>query len=97
MIFRQLKILDGFNSLTINVSPKSYIDLFPHHYANKQLIYLSPHTGDVLKQIDPNACYIIGAIVDRVAEPAIPIKASIRIAELEDLKCYRLPIDEYIE
>lgn len=71
--------------------------MFPQHYAKKQLIYLSPHTGDVLTQIDPNACYIIGGIVDRVHEPNIPLKASIRTAEQEDLKCFRLPIDEHLE
>lgn len=94
---KHLSILNGINSLTINVTSKSYIDLFPQHYAKKQLIYLSPHTGDVLTQIDPNACYIIGGIVDRVHEPNIPLKASIRTAEQEDLKCFRLPIDEHLD
>lgn len=95
--FRSLQILDGsIYSLTMNVSPKSYIELFPEHYADKRLIYLSPHAGSVLEKIDPNVCYIIGGIVDRVAEPGIPLKASIRTAEEEDLRCYRLPLDEYL-
>lgn len=46
----------------LNLHEKSYLDVFP----KEQLVYLTPHCRDVMKEFDHNAVYIIGAIVDKV-------------------------------
>lgn len=46
----------------INLTEKSYLDL----YDKEQLVYLSPHTNNIMREFDPNLVYIIGGMVDKV-------------------------------
>lgn len=45
----------------------------------------------------PHQVYIIGGIVDRVAERGIPKEASREAANKEGIKSVRLPIDRYVK
>lgn len=46
----------------VTMTSQSYMDVFDR----KRLVYLTPHTNDVIEKYDPNAVYIIGALVDKV-------------------------------
>lgn len=45
------------------VTSQSYLDLFP----KEKLVYLTPHCRNDLGEFDPEAIYIIGAMVDKVS------------------------------
>lgn len=45
------------------ISSQSYLDLFP----KEKLVYLTPHCRTNLEEHDPEAIYIIGAVVDKVS------------------------------
>ena len=46
----------------LNITSKSYLEIFD----KKKLVYLTPHTNEVMTQYNPELVYIIGAIVDKV-------------------------------
>lgn len=46
----------------INVTEKSYLDLFP----KDKLVYLTPDCNQVIDNFDAEAIYIVGALVDKV-------------------------------
>lgn len=72
----------------INLSPKSYLDLFPR----EKLVYLTPHCRNDLEQFDHDSIYIVGCIVDkRVNEPL-----SLAKAKRDNIKMARLPLDRYL-
>lgn len=76
-------------SFPLNVHEGSYLDLFP----KEQLVYLTPHCRNDLTEYDPEAIYIVGAMVDmRNHEPLSLMKAK----EL-NLKMARLPLDKYLD
>lgn len=73
----------------LNLHEGSYLDVFP----KEKLVYLTPHCRDDLTEYDPEAIYIIGAMVDtKNHEPLSLIKAK----EL-NLKIARLPLDRYLD
>uniref|UniRef100_A0A183CJD9 SAM-dependent MTase TRM10-type domain-containing protein n=1 Tax=Globodera pallida TaxID=36090 RepID=A0A183CJD9_GLOPA len=78
---KHLVILDSPWSITGEATSASYLELFP-----------APHSDESLTRVDADACYVIGAIVDRAREPRIPLKASRVVSEEEALPCRRLPI-----
>lgn len=90
---RHLSILDSDKGFTSEISECSYLDLFPELRAEQKIVYLSPHSKEPLESVEPGHCYVIGGIVDRVKEPAIPSRASMLTAEEEGLPCRRLPLD----
>lgn len=46
----------------LNVHKQNYLEMFPKH----DLIYLTPHCREEIKEYDHDAVYVIGAIVDKV-------------------------------
>lgn len=46
----------------LNIHECSYLDIFPKN----QLVYLTPHCQEEMREFDPDAVYIIGGIVDKV-------------------------------
>ncbi|KAI6190954.1 TRNA (guanine-N1-)-methyltransferase domain containing protein [Aphelenchoides bicaudatus] len=74
---------------------KSYTDLFERD----RLIYLSPHTDEVLTAedvMDERNVFIIGGIVDRIVEPDIHPQASMICAQVDGIRCRSLPLDEHM-
>ncbi|XP_015113294.1 mitochondrial ribonuclease P protein 1 homolog [Diachasma alloeum] len=72
----------------MNITSKPYLDIFD----KDQLVYLTPDCPTELKEIDPDAIYIIGAIVDKVSGRPL----SMAKAKRESLKMAKLPIDRYL-
>ncbi|CAD5234997.1 unnamed protein product [Bursaphelenchus xylophilus] len=71
---------------------ESYLDL----YNKDDVIYLSPHTDNVLSSeevLDPKKCFVIGGIVDRVKELNIHPEASALVAQQEGVQLRKLPLD----
>uniref|UniRef100_A0A183C1B1 Elongin-C n=1 Tax=Globodera pallida TaxID=36090 RepID=A0A183C1B1_GLOPA len=89
---KHLEILDSPWSITGEATSASYLELFPALHTAQKIVYLSPHSKESLTCVDADACYVIGAIVDRAREPRIPLKASLAVSEEEALPCRRLPI-----
>lgn len=54
----------------LNVHEKSYLNVFPKN----QLVYLTPHSPEVMTNYDHDAIYIIGGIVDKVRTQLINVK-----------------------
>lgn len=84
------------HSFYAELTEKSYLDLFERD----RLIYLSPHTEEKLttEEIqDERNVFIIGGIVDRVAEPNIHPQASFVCAQEEGIRCRQFPLDDYME
>lgn len=78
------------------LTDQSYLDLYP----KDKIIYLSPHTDNVLQSeevLDSENVFVIGGIVDRVREPNIHPEASAIAAQQEGVKLRRLPLDENVE
>ncbi|XP_055608252.1 mitochondrial ribonuclease P protein 1 homolog [Uranotaenia lowii] len=73
----------------INVSEKSYLDLFP----KERLVYLTPHCKNDLECFDPDDVYIVGAMVDKTSQEAI----SLGKAKKQGLRMARLPLDQYFQ
>lgn len=72
----------------INITEKSYLDLFP----KENIVYLTPHCREELREFDHDAIYIIGAMVDKGnSEPL-----SLAKAKREGLKMAKLPLDKYL-
>jgi hypothetical protein len=84
----QLLLQESQNHLA-TVTEKSYLDLFD----KQSLVYLSPNGRQVLKKFDPNAVYIIGAFNDKATHQPI----SYARAKEQNIKCMRLPLDEYMK
>lgn len=85
-----------FEKLFLEITPKSYLELFDEKFANQKMVYLSPHAEEVLEEIEPDTVYIIGGIVDRVGEKKIPKHATKLVADQENIICRQLPLDKYL-
>ena len=48
----------------LNATSQSYLELFP----KEKLVYLTPHTSNVMQSYNPDDVYIIGGIVDKVSD-----------------------------
>lgn len=72
----------------IHITEKSYTDLFP----KDQLIYLSPHSENVLEHYDGSVNYIIGC----VAVPGLGQPFSQQRADLDGIKTAKFPIDQHV-
>lgn len=71
------------------VTSQSYLDIFPKN----ELVYLTPHCRVNLTQFDPDAVYIIGALVDKSDSQPL----SLAKAKKEGIRMAKFPIDQYLE
>lgn len=73
---------------TVKVTDQSYLDLIP----KEEIIYLSPHAEESLTEFKPNYHYVIGCFIDISFSKCLSYKK----AQAEEVKCYKLPIDEFV-
>ncbi|XP_054167554.1 mitochondrial ribonuclease P protein 1 homolog [Oppia nitens] len=68
---------------------KSYTDIFP----KERLVYLSPHSDSVLREVSDDDIYIIGGIIDKsYIEPISQIKA-----REDGIRSAKLPLTETVK
>lgn len=79
---------DGYLNWDVKMHPESYIDIFDHD----SIVYLTSESENVLTEIDSNAVYIIGGLVDHNHHKGL----SFERAEQKQLKTARLPLSEHI-
>lgn len=72
----------------LNIMEGSYMEKFK----KDELVYLTPHCNNEMKNYDPDSVYIIGAIVDKTnSEPL-----SLATAKKEGIRMAKLPLDKYL-
>ncbi|XP_076640528.1 tRNA methyltransferase roswell [Colletes latitarsis] len=73
----------------LNICSKSYLEMF-----NKsELVYLTPHTNNVMETYDANKIYIVGALVDKInPKPATLVKA-----KQEGIQMAKFPLEKYLD
>ncbi|KAL1463306.1 hypothetical protein WDU94_015069 [Cyamophila willieti] len=92
-------VAQKLNSLIINL----YADEFPFNYSNahftelqynkNELVYLTPHTNNVLLKHEPGSVYIIGGMLDkRITQPL-----SLAKAKKENIRAAKLPLDNFLD
>ncbi|XP_020293975.1 mitochondrial ribonuclease P protein 1 homolog [Pseudomyrmex gracilis] len=86
--YRQLPIADDVDFPAV-ITTQSYLDLFP----KEKLVYLTPHCRNDLEEFDPEAIYIIGAMVDKTS----PKPHSLAKAKKEGIRMAKLPLEKYLE
>nr|XP_042902644.1 uncharacterized protein LOC107454893 isoform X2 [Parasteatoda tepidariorum] len=79
---------DGFSSYVVDITPEEPENLFEQ----KDLIYLSPDSENVLETLDKNKIYVIGGIVDGTVKKDL----SLNHAKDYNIHTVRLPITEYL-
>lgn len=72
----------------INITEKHYLDLFP----KENIVYLTPHCREEMREFDHDAVYIIGAMVDKANDEPL----SLAKAKREGLKMEKLPLDRHL-
>lgn len=87
-IVEALRRNDGYENWDVYLKPESYMELFDR----EQIVYLTSDSDNVLTELDPNAAYIIGGIVDHNHLKGL----SLQRAEEKGLKTARLPLNENI-
>lgn len=70
------------------ITSQSYLDIFPKN----ELVYLTPHCRVNLTEYDPDAIYIIGALVDKSNSQPL----SLAKAKKEGIRMAKFPIDQYL-
>ncbi|XP_044295579.1 tRNA methyltransferase 10 homolog B isoform X2 [Varanus komodoensis] len=83
-----LRMNDGFASYLMDVTPESYLDLFPL----KTIVYLTPDSENALEEVDPQKVHILGGLVDE----SIQKRLTFQIAREKQVQTARLPIQEYM-
>jgi len=84
-----LLLLAGLEHFMVTVTEKSYLEIFD----KKKLVYLSPHAGQSLEEVDPHKVCIIGAFNDKGIQKNI----SYVRAKQEGIACAKLPLDQYLD
>lgn len=79
---------DGYKHWDVKIQQESYLDLFEHD----SIVYLTSESDNVLQEIDPNAVYIIGGLIDHNHHKGL----SLQKANQNALKTARLPLAEHI-
>lgn len=79
---------DGYQNWDIKITEDSFLNVFK----TEQIVYLTSDSDNVLTELDPNAVYIIGGLVDHNHHKGI----SLRRAEERGLRTARLPLSEHI-
>uniref|UniRef100_A0A7E4VGX7 SAM-dependent MTase TRM10-type domain-containing protein n=1 Tax=Panagrellus redivivus TaxID=6233 RepID=A0A7E4VGX7_PANRE len=90
---KHLGTLSSARSLSGFVTTDNYTSLFPP----EDIVYLSPDADEPLESVEADKCYVIGGIVDRVAEKGIPQFASLETSQADGVTARRLPLDEFID
>lgn len=80
---------EGYTNWDVNIHEEPYYDLFDHN----SIVYLSSESDNVLNELDQNAVYIIGGLVDHNHHKGL----SLQRAEEKGFKTARLPLSEHIE
>lgn len=79
---------DGYVNWDIKFKEESYTEVFD----KESIVYLSSDSETVLDQLDPNAVYIIGGLVDHNHHKGM----SLERAEKHGFKTARLPLGEHV-
>lgn len=75
-------------SFPLQLHEKCFTELFPR----EKLVYLTPHSTELLEEFNPNDIYIIGGFVDKgVSEPI-----SLAKAKAAGIRVARLPIERFL-
>lgn len=80
-------------NISLTVSSSSYLN----HFSREEIIYLSPHAELDLEEVEGSKAYVLGGIVDRVAQHRLHPHATLLAAKQDGVKVCRLPIDRYIK
>lgn len=83
-----LKRNDGYQNWDVHIQRKSFIELFD----KDSIVYLTSESDKVLTEIDPNAAYIIGGLIDHNHHKGL----SLQKAQANQLRTARLPLSEHI-
>ncbi|XP_077201645.1 tRNA methyltransferase 10 homolog B isoform X1 [Paroedura picta] len=83
-----LRMNDGFSNYIIDVTPESYLDLFPL----ETIVYLTPDAEKALEEVEPHKVYVLGGLVDE----SIQKRLTFQNAQEQHLQMARLPIQEYM-
>lgn len=86
-----LQRLPGYDKWLIEKEDRSYIEAFQDQ--KEKLVYLTADSENVLNELDPNAIYIIGGLVDRNRWKGITMKK----AEEQGIQTAKLPIGDYLK
>lgn len=78
----------SLSSLPVESTSKSYLELYP----KEKLVYLTPHSQEVLQTYNHDDVYIIGAFVDKGNGE----KVSLAKAKENKLRMAKLPLDYYL-
>ncbi|XP_072379606.1 mitochondrial ribonuclease P protein 1 homolog [Diabrotica undecimpunctata] len=73
----------------LNLHEASYLDLYP----KDQLVYLTPHCREEIREYDHDAVYIVGGIVDKVNQEPL----SLAKAKREGIRMAKLPLDRHLQ
>uniref|UniRef100_A0A1I8EEF6 RNA (guanine-9-)-methyltransferase domain-containing protein 1 n=1 Tax=Wuchereria bancrofti TaxID=6293 RepID=A0A1I8EEF6_WUCBA len=91
--YRYLSLANSPRNVSLTVSSSSYLD----HFSREEIIYLSPHAELDLEEVEGSKAYVLGGIVDRVAQHRLHPHATLLAAKQDGVKVCRLPIDKYIK
>lgn len=80
---------DGYLKWDLKIHQQPYYELFEHD----KIVYLSSDSDNVLNELDQNAVYIIGGLVDHNHHKGL----SLQRAQEKGFKTARLPLSEHIE
>lgn len=87
--FKQSQDLIKEPSLFFNLHQQTYKEILP----GQRFVYLSPDARRLMTEFDPNAVYIIGALVSKTHKSMY----SYEKAASEGIETVRLPIHQYVE
>uniref|UniRef100_A0A7I4YSQ1 RNA (guanine-9-)-methyltransferase domain-containing protein 1 n=1 Tax=Haemonchus contortus TaxID=6289 RepID=A0A7I4YSQ1_HAECO len=90
---RHLSVIASPSTCSPIISPQSFTDLFERD----RIVYLSPDADEEIEDVKQSDVYVLGGIVDRVAEKGIPRQASLETAVSEGVRCKKLPLDKYVK
>ncbi|VIO89639.1 Uncharacterized protein BM_BM4159 [Brugia malayi] len=91
--YRYLSLANSPRNISLTVSSSSYLN----HFSREEIIYLSPHAELDLEEVEGSKAYVLGGIVDRVAQHRLHPHATLLAAKQDGVKVCRLPIDRYIK
>ncbi|XP_073405853.1 tRNA methyltransferase 10 homolog B isoform X2 [Dendrobates tinctorius] len=83
-----VRMNDGFVHYLVESTEDNFLDLFPL----ETIVYLTPDSDIVLKDIDPTKVYVLGGLVDE----SVQKKVTYQKAKAHGLHTARLPIQEYM-
>ena len=87
-VARHVRRMQGSAGWSVKRGAESYLE----HYDCSRLVYLSADAEECLDEVDPNAVYVIGGIVDRNRHKGLTRER----AEAAGVRCLRLPIAEHV-